>query len=47
MSGQDNNPILTTRQGHPVIDNLCEALVTGAPFVDLHLASASVREGVL
>ena len=33
--------------GHPVIDNLCEALVTGAPFVDLHLASASVREGVL
>jgi hypothetical protein len=28
--------------GHPVIDNLCEALVTGAPFVDLHLASTPV-----
>jgi hypothetical protein len=28
--------------GHPVIDNLCEALVTGAPFVDLHLAATPV-----
>ena len=28
--------------GHPVIDKLCEALVTGAPFVDLRSAPSAV-----